>query len=172
MKPAALLFPLATALLSLGSVAAEEVAKASASFVDAGGQPGGSADLTGLASGGVLIDMEVSGLSAGQWVAVHIHETGSCDHGSGHQSAGGHFNPGKSEHGFNAPNGPHAGDMPNQYVGADGFLRAQIHNAMISLDEAENGVRGRAIMVHAKADDYQGQPAGNAGDRIACAVIE
>lgn len=91
---------------------------------------------------------------------------------TGHESAGGHFNPGSSEHGYDVANGPHAGDMPNQYVPADGTLRAEVFNHAVTLADGETGIRGRALMVHAGADDYSSQPSGDAGDRLACAVIE
>lgn len=111
-------------------------------------------------------------MPAGEWVAFHVHETGECDHASGHESAGGHFNPGGNEHGYMSANGPHAGDMPNQYVAADGAVRAEVYNHMVTLDEGEVGIVGRALMFHAKADDYESQPSGDAGDRLACGVIE
>ena len=161
------------AVLALGDHAnAENASAVSASFVNADGQASGKAELTAMAAGGVLIKMEVSGLPANQWVAFHVHETGSCDHATGHKSAGGHFNPGSKEHGYESSKGPHAGDMPNQYVDVNGVLRAEIFNHMISLDDGETGIKGRALMVHAKADDYQSQPSGEAGDRLACAVIK
>jgi Cu-Zn family superoxide dismutase len=97
---------------------------------------------------------------------------GKCDAATHHESAGGHFNPTKAEHGFLAAKGPHAGDMPNQYVGRDGVLRAQIFDGMVSLDGKNDGVRGRALMVHANSDDYRSQPSGDAGDRVACGVIK
>lgn len=166
------LISLLAVLLGANSATANEEQGASASFLDAQDQQVGTAQLSAVPSGGVLIDMELTGLPANQWIAVHIHETGNCDHGSGHASAGGHFNPTASDHGFHSENGPHSGDLPNQYIGADGVLRAQIHNAMVSLDQPTDGIRGRAIMVHAGADDYASQPAGDAGARIACAVVE
>ena len=86
--------------------------------------------------------------------------------------AGGHFNPGSKEHGYDAANGPHAGDMPNQYVAADGTLRAEVLNPEVTLADGEAGIRGRALMIHAGADDYRSQPSGDAGERLACAVIE
>ena len=130
------------------------------------------ATLTAAANGGVFIEAEISGLPANKWVGFHIHETGRCDAATHHQSAGGHFNPTKAEHGFLAAKGPHAGDMPNQYVGQDGILRAQVFDTMITLDGKDDGVRGRALMVHADSDDYRTQPSGGAGDRIACGVIK
>lgn len=165
---------LTAALLLAGPALAQDAttATAKAAFVDADGKANGNAELMATTTGAVLIQLEVTGLPAGQWVAFHVHETGSCDHATDHQSAGGHFNPGSKEHGFEAANGPHAGDMPNQYVGSDGALRAQVLNTMVTLDKAETGILGRALMIHAKPDDYKSQPSGDAGDRLACAVIE
>lgn len=160
-------------ILMLASAAhAQEAATATAGFIDAEGEDSGSAELREAASGGVLIKIEVTGLPEESWVAFHIHETGSCDAATGHESAGGHFNPGSNEHGYDAANGPHEGDMPNQYVPAGGTLRAEVFNHAVTLAEGETGIRGRALMVHAHADDYRSQPSGDAGDRLACAVIE
>ena len=159
------------AFLACAASAGAQEETENASFVGLDGAEVGAATLTSTPAG-VLIDVEVSGLPAEKWVGFHFHETGSCDHQSAHESAGGHFNPGGKEHGFNAPNGPHAGDMPNQYVGADGVLRAQVLNTFVTLDEGENGVKGRALKVHGGADDYKSQPSGQAGDRLACAVVK
>lgn len=153
-----------------GSAAAQEPT-ASANFINMAGKQNGTAKLTQTPKG-VLIEIEVTGLPAGEWVAFHVHETGTCDHQTGHESAGGHFNPTDAEHGYHAANGPHAGDMPNQRVGADGTLRAQVLNAMVTLDDGENAIRGRALMIHGGQDDYRTQPAGDAGNRQSCAVIE
>lgn len=169
MRKNALMITVATALMAC-TAAAQEKESASGSFVGKEGQTIGSAELTQTSSG-VLIEIDLSGLPAGQWVAFHVHETGSCDAATGHASAGGHFNPESSEHGYLA-GGPHAGDMPNQYVSADGTLRAQIFNSLVQLGEGTNSIAGRALMIHAAADDYQSQPSGNAGERLACAVIE
>ncbi|MDX3973118.1 superoxide dismutase family protein [Shinella sp.] len=144
---------------------------AQANFVDRSGKETGRAQIT-AGDDGVLFEVEISGLEPRKWVALHIHETGTCDHAGGHESAGGHFNPDGKEHGFVAANGPHAGDLPNQYVADDGVLRAQVYSTMVRLDDAERGIRGRALIVHAGSDDYRTDPAGGAGDRLACAVIK
>lgn len=163
---------LTTALLISGGALGQEQTSHEAGFVDAAGQANGTAKLTAIASGGVLIELEATGLPPSTWVAFHVHETGQCDHATGHESAGGHFNPGSKEHGYQSANGPHAGDMPNQYVGADGAVRAQVFSHSVTLDEGDTGIVGRALMIHAKADDYKSQPSGDAGERIACGVIE
>ncbi|WP_186398263.1 superoxide dismutase family protein [Stappia sp. P2PMeth1] len=148
----------------------QDRAQASATFVNQAGEENGKATLTET-PGGVLIELEVTGLPAEQWVAFHVHETGTCDAQTGHESAGGHFNPTDASHGYLAEGGPHAGDMPNQWVDAGGTLRAQVFNAMVSLD-GDNAIRGRALMIHGGEDDYISQPTGDAGDRQACAVID
>lgn len=151
--------------------AGQDAGSAEVSFVNKAGEKNGTATLTALPKG-VLGQMEVTGLPPNSWVAVHFHETGTCDHTTGHESAGGHFNPAGGAHGYLAEGGFHAGDMPNQYVGADGTLRAEILNNAVTLDAAETSVHGRALMVHGGKDDYTSQPSGNAGDRQACGVIE
>lgn len=153
----------------VATAAAQDVAKAT--FLDESGKQNGNATLT-QTPGGVLIAIDVSGLPAGKWVAFHVHQTGTCDAMAHFDSAGGHFNPTNAEHGYLSAKGPHAGDMPNQKVGADGTLQAQVLNPMISIGDGENAVRARALMIHAGEDDYKSQPAGNAGARLACAVIE
>lgn len=160
-----------TLALAATTAVAQDAATATATFISKAGKESGNAKLTGTDKG-VLIELEVNGLPPGQWVAFHVHETGSCEHAGGHMSAGGHFNPAKAAHGFNDAKGPHAGDMPNQYVGVDGKLKAQVFNSFVRLDKGETGIRGRALMIHGKADDYKSQPAGDAGDRQACAVIK
>lgn len=161
------------AFVALGAPAVAQQVKntAQADFTDRSGTETGRAHLT-AGNDGVLFEVEVSGLTPRKWVALHIHETGACDHADGHASAGGHFNPDGREHGFAAANGPHAGDLPNQYVGEDGVMRAHVHTTMVRLDDAERGIRGRALVVHAGSDDYRTDPAGGAGDRLACAVIK
>ncbi len=152
--------------------AAQDKQTAVANFIGKDGKETGRASITAAASGGVMIELEVSGLPANKWVAFHVHEIGKCDAATHHESAGKHFNPTNAEHGFLAVKGPHAGDMPNQYVGQDGVLRAQVFDGMVSLDGKEDGIRGRALMIHANSDDYRSQPAGDAGERLACGVIK
>jgi Cu-Zn family superoxide dismutase len=161
----------AIGLVATAVASAQDSKSATASFISKTGKSSGTAKLTGTDKG-VLIEIEVTGLPASQWVAFHIHETGNCDHSGGHMSAGGHFNPGKAPHGYNDPKGPHAGDMPNQYVAADGTLRAQVFNGAVRLDGGDTAIRGKALMIHGKKDDYTTQPTGDAGDRQACGVIK
>lgn len=145
--------------------------EARATFLNEEGTGTGTATLTETPRG-VLIKLRLGALPPNQWLGFHIHETGRCDPHGGHESAGGHFNPSGVEHGYQAETAPHAGDMPNIWTDAEGMARVEVHNPFVILNEGENSIRGRALMVHAQPDDYRSQPSGNAGDRIACAVIE
>jgi Cu-Zn family superoxide dismutase len=90
------------------------------------------------------------------------------------QSAGAHFNPGQKEHGTQNPKGPHAGDMDNFTVGADGTARATVTDPRVDLGTGSNSLfsnGGTSLVIHAKADDMKTNPSGNSGDRIACGVI-
>lgn len=153
--------------------AQESSQTAVANFIGKDGKETGRAALT-TAGKGVLIEMEVKGLPKDTWVAFHVHEVGSCDPAGGFESAGNHFagEDQGAEHGFLATKGPHVGDMPNQYVGNDGTLRAQVFNSFVSLDDRGTAIRGRALVIHARSDDNRSQPAGDAGDRLACAIIQ
>ncbi len=166
--------------LALGLVCATSAAssaqspqQATGTFVNPEGKEIGSATLTQTASG-VLIDIDVSSIPNGEH-GFHIHETGACDGAGGFKSAGGHFEPAEHQHGYMAEHGPHAGDMPNQFVSADGKVRAQVLNPNVTLADGAASLfdaDGSAIVIHADPDDYTSQPTGDAGDRIACAVIE
>lgn len=162
-------FALAAGALAAPAVA-QEILTARLDFVGPDGVPAGTGTASALPAG-VLFEIEVRGLTGGGWVAVHVHETGQCDPAGGHESAGGHFNPADTPHGYRSDGGPHAGDLPNQYVPADGILRAQIYAPLLTLGAGEADIRGRAMIVHAGPDDYRSQPSGGAGARLACAPI-
>ncbi len=117
---------------------------------------------------GVRVTGEVSGLSAGNH-GFHIHQFGDCSSSDG-KSAGGHFNPEKSKHG--APNSDvrHVGDLGNISANEDGVAKIDFVDSVISLS-GKNSIIGRAIIIHADADDLESQPTGNAGGRVACGVI-
>ncbi|TWI31192.1 superoxide dismutase family protein [Paracoccus sulfuroxidans] len=165
MKQFSMIFT--AALFPIAALAQDATAK----FVNTDGAEIGSASLTQTAAG-VLIKAEIGELPPDSWVAFHIHETGSCDPATKHDSAGGHFNPTGVEHGYLSETGPHAGDMPNQRVDATGMARFEVFNPSVTLTEGDKSITSRALMIHAKADDYSSQPSGAAGDRLACAVIE
>lgn len=130
----------------------------------------GRATLTPTRSG-VLFELSLTGMPPSTWLSVHVHENDVCDPAGGHDAAGGHFNPGKTEHGWLSETGPHAGDMPNIWSDASGAVEAQIHNPLVTWETGEASIQNRALIIHAKGDDYQSQPSGDAGARLACAVI-
>ena len=120
---------------------------------------------------GVLVSADVSGLTSGGH-GFHIHTVGTC--APDFAAAGDHFNPGDVGHGYNNPDGVHAGDLPNIYAHADGTARADFFTAAVTLDDgADHSIfdaDGSAIIVHEKPDTY-GADAG-AGGRVACGVIQ
>jgi Cu-Zn family superoxide dismutase len=119
-------------------------------------------------AGGVTFRINASGLPHGIH-GIHVHPIGRCDPPD-FSTAGTHWNPTNREHGMNNPNGPHAGDLPNVTVAANGVLQETVtlpHASMAQLLDAD----GASIMIHANADDNISQPAGNSGAKIACAII-
>jgi superoxide dismutase, Cu-Zn family len=122
---------------------------------------------------GVKINLNVSDLPPGTH-ALHIHAVGKCDPPD-FKSAGPHFNPGDKKHGLKNPAGPHAGDLPNFEVGKDGRATVSVIASHVTLGMGPDSLfhpGGTALVIHEKADDYMTDPAGNAGSRIACGVIE
>lgn len=152
--------------------AAHHEDKAVADIVDGQGQTKGRATLT-QHKDGIHVEVKTTGLPAGSH-AVHIHTTGTCT-GPDFTSAGGHWNPAKKQHGHDNPAGAHMGDMPNMTVAANGTgtLHALVKGAQFKGGDAPLfDADGAAIVVHATADDYKTDPAGNAGARLGCGVIK
>lgn len=121
---------------------------------------------------GVRITGEIGSLQRGGTQAIHIHETGDCSAADA-TSAGGHFNPGQQPHGKSGSGAHHGGDMNNIVADASGVAQVDVQALGVTLGGgATNDIAGRAVVIHAKADDYQSQPAGNAGARVACGIIK
>ena len=156
-------------VLSTLSTAAQS---AKATLKDKDSKDVGSATLSQTPAG-VLIALSVKGLPAGEH-AFHIHGVGKCE--PPFTSAGGHFNPEKKKHGMMAPDGPHAGDMPNLHIPAGGELVVEVLNGAVTLEKGKPnslfGPEGTALIIHAGKDDYKTDPTGEAGGRIACGLVE
>ena len=150
---------------STASRATVNLAPASASLV--------SGTLTLVPMGdGVHITGEVGGLKPGDTRGFHIHEKGDCSAADA-STAGGHFNPGAQAHGRSGHGAHHAGDTDNLVADATGVAHINAHVSGVTLGGgAANDIVGRAVIVHAAADDYTTQPTGNAGARVACGVIK
>jgi Cu-Zn family superoxide dismutase len=127
-------------------------------IINAQGQKIGTAKIL-TAKEGVKIEVNVSQLPPGIH-GIHIHNVGKCD-GSDFTSAGPHLNPHTKKHGKDNPEGPHAGDLLNIEVNADGIAKATLLDKMVTLSDGPNSIfhdGGTAIVIHAKEDDYKTDP--------------
>ncbi|MCD9033942.1 superoxide dismutase family protein [Luteimonas sp. Y-2-2-4F] len=122
--------------------------------------------------GGIRVTGEITGLPGGSEHGFHVHETGDCSAPDA-TSAGGHFNPASSAHGRVGQGEHHAGDSDNITATAAGIavVDRRLEGATLG-DGAATDILGKGVIVHAKPDDYKTQPTGDAGDRLACGVIE
>ncbi|MCB0272466.1 MAG: superoxide dismutase family protein [Bdellovibrionales bacterium] len=120
---------------------------------------------------GVTLQIDLTGLEPNSLHGFHIHEIGDCTDDDA-KSAGGHFNPGEVQHGGPEDQHRHAGDMGNLHSDAKGEVHTLVKNRMVTLDNQEStSVVNRAIIIHESKDQFDAQPAGNAGARIGCGVI-
>jgi superoxide dismutase, Cu-Zn family len=162
-RPSASPEPAAAPSASTAAKAVAHLAGASGSLVS------GTLAFVPMGSG-VHVNGEIGGLAPGSSHGFHIHETGDCSAADA-SSAGGHFNPTASAHGRAGTPAHHAGDIDNIVADAGGVAHVDAHLSGVSLGGAGNDIVGRAVVVHAAPDDYQSQPSGNSGARIACGVI-
>jgi Cu-Zn family superoxide dismutase len=121
--------------------------------------------------GKVLVSGEIRGLKPGAEHGFHVHEKGDCSSGDG-MSAGGHFNPTGQPHGNHADMAHHTGDLPSLKADAGGAVKFSFESKSISVGSGMTDIVGKGLIVHRDPDDYKTQPTGNAGPRLACAVIK
>lgn len=162
---------LAVLAFSLSTIASATPPAAGATLRDAQGKAVGTATFSEVA-GGVRVIVTVIGTPGVH--GFHVHAVGKC-RGPDFSSAGAHFNPGAKKHGAENAKGAHAGDMPNLVVLADGTGQADFVARGVTLGAGAGSLfpkGGTALVLHARADDLKSDPAGNAGGRVACGVIE
>ena len=144
---------------------------AQAVLAAAAATPGFSGKVTFTQEGDQLhVVADLAGVTPPGKHGFHIHENGQCDHDQHFTTAGGHFNPTGAPHGCPEAASHHAGDLGNVTIQADGTGHLDITTPMLSLAGASSVV-GKAVILHAAADDCTSQPAGNAGARLACGVV-
>lgn len=179
MTAVAVLASLAT-LTSGGSALASEkpatksdARRAHADLVSRDGRDVGHVRMTETAQG-IILRVRTSLLPQGTR-GFHVHSVGRCDPETGFQSAGGHFDPNGASHGFAAGADRHAGDLPNLEISEESKLEVTFFLPDVTLDDGTRGLLdadGSALVIHRNPDDYETDPGGNSGDRLACGVVE
>ncbi|MBX3024037.1 superoxide dismutase family protein [bacterium] len=139
-------------------------------FINAEGKNVGTLTVEHMPSGTMFL-LKLHDLPPGVH-GMHIHSVGKCMPPT-FDSAGPHFNPAGHQHGKENPKGPHAGDLDNITIPADGKLELQVDLPGVALRGAGGLLDedGASIVIHANPDDYKTDPSGNSGARIACAPI-
>lgn len=141
-----------------------------ATLTNAADEAVGTVEIT-AAPKGILMNVSIDKMEPG-WHAIHFHGVGDCaDHGDHFKKSGPHASREGEAHGYFSEAGPHQGDFPNFYVHSDGTAKFQHFSANVKGDDLLDD-NGTAVLIHAKPDDYISQPAGDAGDRLACGRIE
>lgn len=123
--------------------------------------------------GEVTLRATVMGLAEGTH-AIHLHEKADCS-AEDASSAGGHWNPTFEDHGeWGAEEGYHRGDIGNFEVNAEGVGEVEFTTDQwcIGCGDEERDILGTAVVVHEGVDDYESQPSGAAGNRVACGEVE
>lgn len=163
---------LALALIASPTLAQEETRPedqgATGPLLNIEGQQLGNVSVATSPNGGTLVLGNAEGFPEGTY-GVHLHQVGTCEIPD-FESAGDHIGAGETEHGILSEGGPHAGDLPNVHVQADGIMVFDAFAPRVS-EEVLFDQDGTALIVHADRDDYASQPGGESGARIACAVL-
>jgi Cu-Zn family superoxide dismutase len=169
--------PVIAAAAALMAVAAAAPASATgetatAALKLADGKDAGTIKMTETPAG-VLLKFDLKGLTPGTH-GLHVHEVGKCE--GDFSTAGGIYNPLGAKHGYLNDEGPMAGDLPNVVAAADGTAAAEVLSTFLNLsketDDSLFDADGSALVLYAKADDYQTDPEGGAEPRIACGILK
>jgi Cu-Zn family superoxide dismutase len=166
-----LLAMLAAAALAGCAGVSDDTQRASAQLQPTKGNKAAGSVTFQQRAGRVHVVAEVSGLQPGREHGFHIHEVGDCSSEDG-MSAKGHFNPHMKPHGHYSGGERHAGDLPALKADQSGRARLEHDLDIMTVAPGPASIIGRGLIVHADPDDYKTQPTGNAGARLACAVIQ
>lgn len=132
----------------------------------------GSITFTQNGDSSVTMELDLRGLTPGEH-AIHLHQNGDCSAPDA-TSAGGHWNPTNMDHGKRGESDQfHKGDIKNLEVGEDSTYTGSMEVRGWTIgDGSQADIVGKAVIIHAGADDFTSQPSGAAGPRVACGVIE
>lgn len=169
-------FAMAAIVLIASPALAQEASKPATYSTELTGAEGtlGQVELADT-PGGVILHLSIpAGALKPGMHAVHFHEKGDCSDAPAFKASGGHYNPTGHQHGILTANGMHAGDMPNFMVVEGAKTEVELFNTQLRFSEDPAPLMdadGSALIIHEGTDDYQSQPSGDAGTRVACAVI-
>jgi Cu-Zn family superoxide dismutase len=166
---------LITSVLALPGRAQDEgVVTLETTLIGVKGDPIGQVTIRGSANATVLrIIVNPGGLTPG-WHGASLNSNGDCSDAGRFRLAKGHINHLVKKHGLLNAEGPDEGDLPNIHAAADGSVNAEVSSLTVRI-LGQNGLTdgdGSALIIHAGEDDHTSQPIGNAGARVACAVIK
>lgn len=132
--------------------------------------PTGTVHFQDQADGSTEVTIDIKGLDPHSVHGFHVHQNPSCaDNGN---AAGGHFNPTNMQHGAPAAVSHHAGDFGNVTADNNGEVHEHFNTRSVTAHAGDFSVLGHSVVLHGNPDDLTSQPAGNAGPRVACGVVE
>lgn len=124
---------------------------------------------------GLQLTPDLAGLPPGEH-GFHVHQNPSCDSAEKEGNmvaglaAGGHYDPDETGSHKGPEHEGHLGDLPVLVVDENGEAATPMLAPRLTVAK----IKGRALMVHAKGDNFSDtpNPLGGGGARIACGVIE
>lgn len=123
----------------------------------------------------ININVDLKGFIANTKHGFHVHEAGDLTNGCTSMCA--HFNPFGKKHGGRNDQDRHVGDLGNITADGEGYVKEIFSDNLIKLRGDLANIIGRGLIIHEKEDDCgkgnneESLKTGNAGKRIACAII-
>ena len=128
-----------------------------------------------LVSNQIKIELNITGLKHNGLHGFHVQEAGDLTDKCNSMCA--HFNPYNKKHGCPGTKERHVGDLGNISTNNKGEAKYTFYDNVIKLRGSKANIIGRGLIIHADEDDCghggnaESLKTGNAGKRIACAVI-